>query len=120
MSETTEQVNESSQNNLPMAKQESTEDVETAINILESLKIDTGHTLQCQPALKSTSQHYADQDENHQQCRLQDQAEQNTDVHHDDNEHTAKDPFTEATSAQPEQSLTAFLPTNDITIPTEK
>ena len=47
MSESTEQVNESSENNLPTAKQESIEEVETAINILESLKIDTGHTLQC-------------------------------------------------------------------------
>ena len=47
MSETTEQVHESSQNNLTTAKQESTEDVELAININipESLKIDTGHTL---------------------------------------------------------------------------
>ena len=45
MSETTEQVNESSQNNLPTAKQESIKEVELAINILESLKIDTGHTL---------------------------------------------------------------------------
>ena len=40
MSETTEQVNESSQNNLPTAKQESIEEVESAINILESLKIE--------------------------------------------------------------------------------
>ena len=40
-----EQVNESSQNNLPTAKQESTEDVELAINIPESLKIDIGQTL---------------------------------------------------------------------------
>ena len=45
MSEATEQVNESSENNLPPAKQESMEEVESAINILESLKIDTGHTL---------------------------------------------------------------------------
>ena len=45
MSETTEQVNESSQNNLHTPKQESIEEVESAINILESLKIDTGHTL---------------------------------------------------------------------------
>ena len=45
MSETTEQVNKSSQNNLPIAKGESTKDVELTINILESLKIDTGHTL---------------------------------------------------------------------------
>ena len=45
MSETTEQVNESSENNLPTAKQESIEEMESAINIPESLKIDTGHTL---------------------------------------------------------------------------
>ena len=45
MSEATEQVNESSENNLPTAKQESIEEVESAINIPESLKIDTGHTL---------------------------------------------------------------------------
>ena len=45
MSKTMEQVNESSQNNLPTAKQESTEEVELAINIPESLKIDTGNTL---------------------------------------------------------------------------
>ena len=82
MLETTEQVNESSQNNLPTAKQESIEEVESAINILESLKIDTGHTLRHQPVLKSTSQHHTDQDENRQQ---------DTDVHHDGDDHTADD-----------------------------
>ena len=66
MSETTEQVNESSENNLPTAKQEYIEEVESAINIPESLKIDTGHTLRHQPVLKSTSQHHTDQDEKHQ------------------------------------------------------
>ena len=45
MSETTEQVNKSSQNNLPIAKQESIEEVESAINIPESLKTDTSHIL---------------------------------------------------------------------------
>ena len=42
-SEATEQVNESSKNNLPPAKQESMEEVESAVNIPESLKIDTSH-----------------------------------------------------------------------------
>ena len=60
LSEATEQVNESSENNLPTAKQESMEEVETVINIPESLKIDTGHTPQCQPVLRNTSQHYTD------------------------------------------------------------
>ena len=45
MSEMEEQVNEISQNNLPTAKQESIEEVELAINVPESLKTDTGHTL---------------------------------------------------------------------------
>ena len=45
MSEATEQANESSENNLPTAKQESIEEVESVINTPESLKIDTGHTL---------------------------------------------------------------------------
>ena len=45
MSDATEQVNESSENNLPPAKQESMEEVESVINIPESLKIDTSHTL---------------------------------------------------------------------------
>ena len=52
MSEMVEQVHESSQNNLPTAKQESTEEVELAINIPESLKTDTSHTLQHQPVPK--------------------------------------------------------------------
>ena len=45
MSEATGQVNESSKNNLPPAKQESMEEVESDINIPESLKIDTSNTL---------------------------------------------------------------------------
>ena len=52
----TEQFNETSQNNLPTAKQESIEEVELAMNILESLKTDTGHTLRWQTVPKSTSQ----------------------------------------------------------------
>ena len=45
MLETAEQVNGTFQNNLPTAKQESIEDVELAINIMESLKTDTSHPL---------------------------------------------------------------------------
>ena len=70
--------------------------------------------------MKGTTKHHIDQNVNHQQCQLQDQAEQDTDVHQDDDEHTANDSVAEATSTQPEQSLPVFLPTNDVTIPTEK
>ena len=44
MSEAAVQINESSEYNLPSAKQESMEEVESAVNIPESLKIDTSHT----------------------------------------------------------------------------
>ena len=70
MPEATEQVNESSENNLHTAKQESMEEVEIVINILESLKTDTGHTVRCQPVLRSTSQHRTDRDEDCQQRPL--------------------------------------------------
>ena len=54
-SETAEQVNKSSQNNLPTAKPEYTEEVDLAMNIPESLKTDTSLTLQQQTVPKSTS-----------------------------------------------------------------
>ena len=70
MSEATEQVNESFKYNLPPAKQESMEEVESAVYILESLKIDTGHSLQPQLVMRSTSQPCTDTDKRHQQCKL--------------------------------------------------
>ena len=45
MSDMVEHINKSSQNNLPTAKQESTEEVELAMNIPESLKTDACFTL---------------------------------------------------------------------------
>ena len=84
MSEAAEQVNESSEYNLPSAKQESMEEVESAANILESLKIDTGHTSQC-PSKPCT-----DTDEKCQQHPSPEHAEQDAVVHQDDDEHSAK------------------------------
>ena len=65
MSEMEEQVNKTSQNNLATAKQESIEEVESAINIPESQKMDTGHTSRWQTVTKSTLQQGIDQDANH-------------------------------------------------------
>ena len=120
-----EQVNETSQNNLPTAKQESIDEIELAINILESLKTDTGHPLRWQTVPKSTSQQGIDRDANCQQDQLQDQAEQDTIVHnadilHDNDDHIAIDPVADGTSIQPEKSITELLPTDDVTIPNEK
>ena len=62
MSETAEQINESSEYNLSSAKQESMEEVESAVNITESIKIDTSHTSRC------PSQPCTDTDKKCQQC----------------------------------------------------
>ena len=125
MSETEEQVNQTSQNNLPTAKQESIDETELAINILESLKADTSHPLQWQIVPKSTSQQGIDLDANLQHDQLQDEDEQDTIVHdadvlHDDDDCTAIDTIADGTSIQPEKPITELFPTNDVTIPNEK
>ena len=43
-----------------------------------------------------------------------------TQAEQDNNEHPAKYTVAETTSTQQEQLLTVFLPTDDVTIPTEK
>ena len=55
LSEMEEQVNQTSQNNLPTAKQESIDEMESAINQPESLKTDTSHPLRWQTVPKNTS-----------------------------------------------------------------
>ena len=90
------------------------EEVELAVNILESLKIDTGHTLQC------PSQPCTDTDEKCQQSPSSEHVEQDADAHQEDNEHPAKDIARELTSSHSDQLLTALLPTADVITPTEK
>ena len=75
MSEATEKDNESSEYNLSSAKQESMEEVESAVNILESLKVDTSHISQ------HPSQPCTDTDEKHQQHLSLELAEQDAVVH---------------------------------------
>ena len=125
MSETEEQVNQLSQNNLPTAKQESIDETELAINILESLKTDTGHPLQWQTAPKSTSQQGINLDANLQHDQLQDEDEQETIVHdadvlNNDDDHTTIDFIADGTSIQLEKPITEFFPTDNVTIPNEK
>ena len=113
MSETEEQVNQTSQNNLPTAKQESIDETESAINILGSLKTDTGHSLQWQTVPKSMPQQGINWDTNHQHDQLQDEEEQDTIIHnadvlHDNNDHTAIDTIADGTSIQPENQSQNF------------
>ena len=125
VSETEEQVNQTSQNNLSTAKQESTDETELAINILESLKTDTGHTLQQQTVPKSTPQQGTNMDANLQHDQLQDGDEQDTIVHdadvfHDNDDHIAINPIADGMSIQLEKPITELLPTDNVTIPNEK
>ena len=64
MSEKEEQVNQTSQNNLHAARQEFIDETDSAINIPEYLKTDTGHPLQWQTIPKSTSHQGNDLDAN--------------------------------------------------------
>ena len=96
-----------------------------AINILESLKTDTGHTLQWQTVPKRTSQQGTNLDGNLQHDQLQDEDEQDTIVHdtdvlHNDYDHTAIDTIADGTSIQLEKPITELFPTDDVTIPNEK
>ena len=112
MSEAAEQTNESSEYNLSSAKQESMEEIELAVNIPESPKINTNHTSQC------SSQPCTDTDEKCQQSLSSECAEQDADAHQEDDEHPIKDVAREPTSIHSDQLLTVLLPTDDIIMPT--
>ena len=114
MSEATEQINESSEYSLSSAKQESIEEVESAVNILEFLKTDTSHTSQC------PSQPCTDTNEKHQHCPSTKHAEQDAVVHQDDDEHPPKNIASEPTSIHSDQLLTILLPIDDVIMLTEK
>ena len=129
MSEMEKQVNQTSQNNLLTAKQEFIDETESAINIPESSKTDTGYPLQWQGVSSSTSHQGINLDANLQDDQLQDEEEQdpmeqdniayNTDVFHDDYDHTAIDIIADGTTIQLEKPVTEHFPTDDITIPNE-
>ena len=130
MSEKEKQVNQTSQNNLLTAKQEFIDETESAINILESSKTDTGYPLQWQAVSNRTSHQGIDLDANLQDDQLQDEEEQdpmeqdtvacNTDVFHDDYDCTAIDIIADGTTIQLEKPVTELFPTDDVTILNEK
>ena len=90
------------------------EEAESAVNIPESLKIDTGHTSQ------HSSQPCTDTNEKCQQCPSPGHVEKDAAEHQVDNEHSAENAAVEPTSTQSDQPLTVFLPTDNVIMPTEK
>ena len=114
MSQAAEQINESSETNLSLAKQEAMEEVESVGNILESQKIDTSCILRC------PSQPRTDTDKKRQQSPSSEHAEQDTDAHQEDEEHPFLNAVREPISIHSDRLLTVLLPTDDVIMPTEK
>ena len=130
MSEMEEQVNQTSQNNLLTAKQEFINETESAINLPESPKTDTGYPLQWQTVSNSTSHQGINLDANLEDDQLQHEEEQDpveqdnlihdTDVSHDDYDSTAIDVIADGTTIQLVKSVTELFPSDKVMIPNEK
>ena len=127
--EVEEQVDQTSQNNLVPAKQEFINEKESAINILESQKIDTGYSSQWQTVSNNISHQDIDLDANLPDDQLQDKEkdpqEQDTlvydpDVSQDEYYSTATDVTADSTTIHMGKPGIEPFTTDDITIPNEK
>ena len=112
--EDAEQTTQSSEGNPSSAKQKSIEDTDVAINALESLKLDTGHTS------RQFSQVRTDADEKHQQITTSEDAEQDIDTQQVDGEHSVEDVTREPTPMHSEQPRTVLTCADEVIMPTEK
>ena len=108
MSEATEHINKSTENNLSSAKQVSMAEVESVVNMLESQKADTSHTPQ-QPLQSCT-----DTDKKHLQHPSSECAEQDADTHQEDKEHPYENVAKEPTLIHSDQLLTVLLLTEKV------
>ena len=89
--EDAEQASQSSKCNPSSAKQKSIEETDSATNVLESLKIDTGCTS------RHLSQACTDADEKHQQSMTSEGDEHDTDTQQKDDQHSVEDVTREPT-----------------------
>ena len=129
--EVEEQVDQTSQNNLVPAKQEFIDEKDTAQNVLESQKIDTGCTSQWQAVSNSVLHQDIDLDENlsdDPDDQLQDKEEDpteedtlvyDTDVSQDEYYSTAIDVIADSITQMGKPVIEPFT-TDDITIPNVK
>ena len=112
--EDAEQTSQSSECNPSSAKQKSIEETEAAMNILESLKIDTSCTS------RHLSQADTDADKKHQQSMTSEGADHDTDAQQEDGEHSVEDIIRELTSMHSEQLHTMLTCADDVIMPTKK
>ena len=130
MLEVEEQVDQTSQNNLFPAKQESIDEKESAINILESQKIDTGYSSPWWAVSNSISHQGIDLDANLPDDQLQDEEEQDpveqdtvvydTGVSQNEYDSTAIDIIADIMTIQMGKPVTEPFTTDDVMIPNEK
>ena len=130
MLEVEEQVDQTSQNNSFPAKQEFIDKKESAINIPESQKIDTGYPSQLQAVSNSISHQGIDLDVNLQDDQLQDEEEQDptkqdtlvhdTDVSQDEYDSTAIDIVADSMTIQMGKPVMEPFTTDDVTMPHQK
>ena len=128
--EVEEQIDQTSQDNLVPAKQEFIDEKESAINILESQKIDTGYSSNWQAVSNSISHQDIDLDANLPDDQLQDKEkedpmEQDTlvydaDVSQDEYYSTAIDVIADSTAIQMGKTVIEPFTTDDVMIPNEK
>ena len=112
--EDAEQTSQSSQCNPSSAKQKSIEEIDVAMNVPESLKIDTSCTSRC------LSQACTDADKKHQQSMTSGGADHDIDTQTEDSEHSVEDVTREPTSMHSEQLHTMLTGADDIIMPTKK
>ena len=112
--EDAEQKTQSSKGNPSLAKHKSIKDIEVARNVLESLKLDTGHTS------RQHSQVPTDADEQRQQITTSEDVDKDTDAQDGDGKHSVEDITTEPTPRHSEQPRTVFTYTDEVIMPTEK
>ena len=112
--EDAEQASQSSKCNPSSAKQKSIEETDSAMNILESLKIDIGCTSRC------LSQACTDADKKCQQSMTPEDDEHDTDAQQEDNEHSVEDVTREPTSMHSEQLCTMLTCADEVIMPTKK
>ena len=112
--ENAEQTSQPSEYNPATAKQKSMEDTDAVTNVLESPKLDTGHTS------RHLSQVCADADKKSQQSMTSEGVEQYTDAPQEDDEHSVEEVTRKSTSMNSEQLRTTLTCAEEVIMPTEK
>ena len=112
--EDAEQTSQPSECNPSTAKQKSIEDTDVVINVLESPKLDTGHTS------RHLSQICTDADEKCQQSMTSEDVGQDTDPQQEDDKHSVEEVTRKTTSMHSEQLCTMLTCADEVIMLSKK